>query len=240
MRIYEFHECKNVVVSGDIHGDFKGLVHRLCIRYGYRDTLLVVAGDCGFGARKQGYYETIYGQVISRLRKANNYVTFVRGNHDDPSYFSERKVAHERWLAVPDYSVLRAAGHDILCVGGAVSPNRIGEEILWWPDEAPVFDPKAISSIPEGVRVNTVITHTAPSFCELLTTAGVSSWMERDSKLEADMKAERETMDAIYWEVRKRHPLERWLYGHFHQSWNAFIDGVAFSMLDIGEIKEIR
>ena len=238
--IYEFNECKNVVVSGDIHGDFKGLVHRLCIRYGCRNTLLVVAGDCGFGAKGSGYYEMFYKQVANRLRKANNHVVFVRGNHDDPSYFSERKVDHKRWMAVPDYSVLRAAGHDILCVGGAVSPNRRDESVPWWPDEVPVFDPVALAAIPEDVCIDTVVTHTAPSFCELLTTGGVKAWIEEDPSLEADLVSERGVMDAIYREVRERHPLERWLYGHFHQSWNAFIDGVAFTMLDIGEFKEIR
>ena len=41
--------AKHIVVSGDIHGDFNTLVHKLCVQYKMQDTLLIVAGDCGFG-----------------------------------------------------------------------------------------------------------------------------------------------------------------------------------------------
>ena len=61
-RILEYKEAKQVVVSGDIHGDFKGIVYKLCIQYGLTDTLLIVAGDCGFGFEKQGYYK--YMRII--------------------------------------------------------------------------------------------------------------------------------------------------------------------------------
>lgn len=44
-----FPEAKTIIVSGDIHGDFNQLVFKLCIQYKLTDTLLIVAGDCGFG-----------------------------------------------------------------------------------------------------------------------------------------------------------------------------------------------
>ena len=44
-----FPEVKTIIVSGDIHGDFNQLVFKLCIQYQLTDTLLIVAGDCGFG-----------------------------------------------------------------------------------------------------------------------------------------------------------------------------------------------
>ena len=44
-----FPEARNVVVSGDIHGDFNLLVYKLCVQYQMKDTVLIVAGDCGFG-----------------------------------------------------------------------------------------------------------------------------------------------------------------------------------------------
>lgn len=51
--LYEFPECYSIVVSGDIHGDFNVLVNKMCVQYGMRDTLLIVAGDCGFGFQKR-------------------------------------------------------------------------------------------------------------------------------------------------------------------------------------------
>ena len=42
-----FPHAKSVLVSGDIHGEFSQLVHKLCVQHAMRDTLLIVAGDCG-------------------------------------------------------------------------------------------------------------------------------------------------------------------------------------------------
>ena len=59
MKLFDYPEAKQVIVSGDIHGDFRTLVCQLCIRYGCTDTLLIVAGDCGFGFDKPAYYEQV-------------------------------------------------------------------------------------------------------------------------------------------------------------------------------------
>ena len=56
------------------------------------DTVLVIAGDCGFGFEKLGYYENVFKRNSVRLSKANNWVVMLRGNHDDPSYFQEIKI----------------------------------------------------------------------------------------------------------------------------------------------------
>lgn len=48
-----YPEAKSILVSGDIHGDFNDLVLKLCIQFQMTDTLLVVAGDCGFGFEKR-------------------------------------------------------------------------------------------------------------------------------------------------------------------------------------------
>lgn len=46
---YTFPEAKNIIICGDIHGEFNSLIYKLCIQYQLTDTLLIVAGDCGFG-----------------------------------------------------------------------------------------------------------------------------------------------------------------------------------------------
>lgn len=253
-RFFEYPDAKQVLVSGDIHGDFKGVVYKLCIQYGCTDTVLIVAGDCGFGFEKPGYYETVYKQVAGRLRKANNWVVFIRGNHDDPSYFAEEKVSHERWRCVPDYSIIQACSHNILCVGGATSIDRYDRKkenanrrerghlqtAVWWADEAPVFSPESIEAIPESIRIDFVVTHTAPSFCELQGKHGLKSWAVMDPALIWDTDKERKTIDEIFNCLYDHgHPIERWYYGHFHQSWVGRREGVQFSMLDIEEFKVI-
>ena len=82
-----FPEAKTIIVSGDIHGDFNQLVFKLCIQYQLTDTLLIVAGDCGFGFEKREYYEQMVRRNVKRMNQANNWIVFVRGNHDNPAYF---------------------------------------------------------------------------------------------------------------------------------------------------------
>lgn len=253
-KVFKYPDAKQIIVSGDIHGDFKNIVYKLCIQYGCTDTLLIVAGDCGFGFEKPGYYETIYNQVAGRLRKANNWVLFIRGNHDDPSYFSEEKVAYKRWRCVPDYSIIQACGHNILCVGGATSIDRHmrkdenarrrgrghTETAVWWPNEAPVYDEDALVFIPMELPIDTVVSHTGPSFCELSSHRGLHSWAVLDPVLIDDVTRERDVLDKVFNTLKEHeHPLGRWFYGHFHQSWTGQRDGVLFSMLDIEEFKEI-
>ena len=70
--IYEYPEAKGIVVRGDIHGDFNLLVYKCCILYGLTNTLVIVAGDCGFGFEQQGFYENVYKHNlldIMELRK---------------------------------------------------------------------------------------------------------------------------------------------------------------------------
>ncbi len=55
------------------------------------------------------------------MNQDNNWIVFVRGNHDNPAYFDGAMLNFKRFVAVPDYSILQACNHTILCVGGAIS-----------------------------------------------------------------------------------------------------------------------
>ena len=77
-KIYEFPECESIVISGDIHGDFNLLVNKMCVQYSMENTLLIVAGDCGFGFENRGYYENIVKKNAKRMNNNNNWILFVR------------------------------------------------------------------------------------------------------------------------------------------------------------------
>ena len=47
-KLFEYPEAKSVVVCGDIHGDFHTLANKMYKQYQMTDTLLIVAGDCGY------------------------------------------------------------------------------------------------------------------------------------------------------------------------------------------------
>ena len=258
VQYFDFPDAKGIVICGDIHGEFNKLVHKCCIQYGITDSVIIVAGDCGFGFEQQGYYENVYNRNRDRLAKSNNWILFVRGNHDNPAYFNDCPIKHRRWMTVPDYSVVRACGHNVLCVGGAISVDRsyrISDSDyhlpkqedplarnIYWANEYPVFDIEKLDAISENFAIDTIITHTAPSFCELTSKGGFLAEMAvRDEDLTEQVNNERQVMDKILDYLKsRRHPLRHWFYGHFHQSWQAIDnEGVQYNMLDIMELKEL-
>lgn len=259
---YNFPKAKSIVVSGDIHGDFNLFVNKVCVQYQIRDALIIVAGDCGFGFENKGYYDNIVKRNAKRMEESNNWIVFVRGNHDNPAYFDGKAFVYERFMAVPDYSVLKACGHNILCVGGATSIDRSYRQESWepyvqrqrdrgedgpfakncyWRDEAPFFSQESLNRISESCAIDIVVSHTAPSFCEQQSKDGLCCYAYDDENLLDDVTKERTTMDKILGALKQqKHPLTHWCYGHFHQSWHSDIDGVLYKMLDIMELYEIR
>ncbi len=251
----EYPKAKKVVVSGDIHGDYKQLIHKCCVLYGMTDTLIIVAGDCGFGFERPGYYENIYKHCSKLLQKANNWVVFIRGNHDNPAYFEGKQVNYKRWKAVPDYTVIKACRHTILCVGGAISVDRMLRMCdncqiksddplspnIYWSNELPMYDKTKLDDINDKCAIDVVITHTSPSFCEKSSHQGLESWAAHDNTLLADVHKERETIDYILnYLVEHNHPITWWYYGHYHQSWHCEIEDIRYHMLDIMELSEIQ
>ena len=255
--IFEFPYAKNIVISGDIHGDFKQLVYKCCIQYDMTDTLICVAGDCGFGFERPGYYENLYTKCSKRLSKANNWLIFLRGNHDNPAYFNLQPIHHSRWMTIPDYSIIKACDHTILCVGGATSVDRslrlASKQYhqpnpkdplapnIYWMNESPFFDQGSLNAIDREHAIDTIITHTAPSFCERASHQGLYNWAMQDEDLLNDVKQERQVMNDLHAHLLAvGHPVRHWFYGHFHQSWNAKIDGIIYNMLDIMELRELQ
>lgn len=253
---FSFPKAKNIVVSGDIHGEFSTLVFKCCVQYAMTDTLIIVAGDCGFGFERLGYYDAQYKKCSSRLSKANNWVVFIRGNHDNPAYFNTHPIKYKRWMTIPDYSVIKACGHTILCVGGATSIDRMYRIMdkswhpietdeplapnVYWPNEQPVYDEEKLDAIDKAFAIDTVITHTSPSFCELSSHQGLYEWGIHDEDLIDDVKRERKVMDNLHaYLYAKNHPVRSWYYGHFHQSWHSEIEGIKYNMLDCMELREI-
>lgn len=255
-HIYEYTDAKGIAVIGDVHCHFEQLVYKCCLEYKLTDTLIIVAGDCGFGFFGTRYYVDIYKKLSKRLAECNNWVVFVRGNHDNPAYFDGQQVNYDRWRAMPDYSVLKACGRTILCVGGAISADRswrllknLGRTVIegedetflpdvYWPAERPVYDEAKLGAIDKQCTVDVVITHSAPSFCEKQSQGDIQNWLFKDKNLADDIKQEHMVMDDILgYLTAHSHPLQYWFYGHFHESWHGEIDGVQYNMLDVMEIR---
>lgn len=245
---------KSLCVCGDIHGEFRQLIFNIK-RLSITDALIVVAGDCGIGFEKPGYYDQLYNRISQTLKKRNVKLLLIRGNHDDPEYFDGNKINYPYMTALPDYSVIRFNGQSAMCVGGGISIDREARKMdMWlnkvkgkmccpsyWADEQVVFNEQLLGEIKsEEILINAVISHTAPSFCFPTTKEGVAGWLLKDSTLELDLDTERQTMDKLFgYLIRNNNPIADWYYSHFHASANEYIHSVRFSLLDIQEIKTL-
>jgi hypothetical protein len=76
--VVTYKDAKSLVICGDIHGEFVPLVYEMCVRYGMRDTLVIVAGDCGFGFEKPGAYDQVFRRIEKRLTQNNCWMAFLR------------------------------------------------------------------------------------------------------------------------------------------------------------------
>lgn len=220
---------KNVYVVGDCHGNFLLLKYKIK-ENNITDSAIIIAGDCGVGFEKLQHYHNIYNQIKSVLIEQNVLLLLVRGNHDDPEYFSEEKINHEYMKTIPDYSVLSFINHNVLCVGGGISIDRLGRKyedsidrkhrVSYWYNEAPVFCPDILDEIKnDGINITTVITHSSPSFAPKTDKGNIQSFIESDKGLIEDIANERLVLTKLYDHLLKenKHEIKLWVYGHFHQ-----------------------
>lgn len=240
----------NLIICGDIHGEFKTLVYNIEQKQ-ISDATVIVAGDCGFGFEKDAYYECLYNHLHPKLERLNVLLLMVRGNHDDPRYFSEEMIDFPFMKTLPDYTVVHTMSYNVLCIGGAVSVDRhlrlsqmdddrnLGKNPnpLYWPGEPVVYDEAQLNLLEqEQVWIDRVVTHTAPAFCPPQGKESIERWCAADENLADDISRERKAMTRIYdYLINHKHPLHTWYYGHFHDSASHLQDGVLFRLLDVME-----
>ena len=259
-------DVNNVYCVGDLHGNFNainGLIKGALNMPQLTDCAIVFCGDIGFGFEKENYYQQILPKLEKLCKKNNVYCIFIRGNHDDPSYFDGKRINYTHIKAVQDYTVLSISNFDkdnILCVGGAISIDRryrlkIAQENVdaykvyhhdelspevekylrrgYWIDEPPVFDLEKISEL-KDMNITYVCTHTCPSFCYPFTKEGISYWINSDPELKGDIDNERQVMTNIKEAlINDGHKLKKWVYGHYHRHYEDNIDGISYILLNM-------
>ena len=177
---------------------------------------------------------------------------------EDPEKIQDFWYPHLK--LVPDYTVLSINGKNILMIGGAISIDRekrkheykirlegfmnaypvLTEEdakdiILpsYWEQEVPYLNKDIIAKIKDdGILITHLLTHTCPSFCYPKDKKGIETWLKEDPFLENDVNYERSVMDNLYDTMMEyAHPLEEWVYGHYHKHYQEDYNGIRFTTL---------
>jgi len=227
-----------IAFIGDIH-DWWVEAFRSLKTKGLSDCAVFHAGDMGAGFERPQ-------KEMRRLQNLNNLLKGIgltmycaRGNHDDPDWYDGR-IDMSNLKLLPDYSVVELGLRKVMVVGGAVSVDRMKrnaylkrndshKHVGWWPGEWPVYDEAKIDA---AGKVDVVVSHTAPDFCEPLKKDGLYQFLEHDRGLWDDTRLERNIMSKIYDRIRSHGTPDLWAYGHFHMNHTSYFEGTKFVALD--------
>jgi UDP-2,3-diacylglucosamine pyrophosphatase LpxH len=222
---------------GDLHGEYINLLYKIT-KLEITDTTFIQAGDFGLGFHDLNYdIQTLTG-LNKFLIKSNNTLYIVRGNHDNPFFWKHcQELRFTNIFFAQDYDVLTIEDQRILCIGGAISIDRInrvaGED--YWEDEEFVLDEASLNKAC-ATEIDIVVTHIAPDNVWPYTfTPVVNHYISREPRLAAALNLERRNMRIVYEKVLQA-GCKQWYYGHYHQSMVEEKEGVLFRCLDIGEM----
>lgn len=87
-----------------------------------------------------------------------------------------------------------------------------------------------------------MITHSAPAFCHPVGwNPIVYDFADEDPGLHKDLQTERNLLNKKMFEIiTEKNVIQKWYYGHFHQSHKTKHLGTEFILLGINEFQEIR
>ena len=95
---------RGLVLVGDIHGEYRTLIWNITNRYKITNSDIVILGDFGVGFDKS--LDGDYKRSEKKLIESDLMIYALRGNHDDPLYFTdEEKYSYPRLRFMEDYKV---------------------------------------------------------------------------------------------------------------------------------------
>lgn len=199
----------------------------------FDNSLIFVCGDSELDFYDGTRREELFNMFNEMLAQNNTTILFIRGNKDNPLVFSEQYINLSNIKTIPDYSVVLTREHNILCVGGGISLDRLWAQeqekhlkqfgtttkTMYWKDEAPIWDAEKLQEIIDSnIEIHGVCSHVAPLCVNCENDKDVKHWIETDPTLEGDINKERQSMQDIYeFLTRNKQPLIWWVFGHYHK-----------------------
>lgn len=232
---------KKVYFLGDIHGNFSFLTSHLK-KGQFNDAHIIQVGDFGVGFNRGE--ESRQLTILNEVCEAGNIKLYViRGNHDDPSYFTGLFTQYNNILFIKDNTFLQLNGLTYFFSGGAISIDRCIRKvgINYWANEGVDINFNSLESdLLKYPKIDIVVTHSSPSFAfPTQYDQIVHTYMRRDSSLDKELRAERALITKLYDLLLSRN-IHHWIYGHFHARHEETTHtGVHFVALNINEFYDI-
>lgn len=220
----------SVIIAGDIHGEI-GILNTLINKK--RPTELIACGDFGIWEckhfmkfRKKGITS---GYLHEHIKTNGTKIYFCDGNHEDHNFLDSLRMKNddrrepieitENIFYCPRGSTVELSdGTKTLFMGGAESIDKAvrtaGHD--WFPQE--VITDTDMKKLPVGEKIDMVISHTCPSFCQR---------MLKLPKLEATWLNNKyfDPSCVHLTEVYNIFKPKQWYFGHFHVEDNFYIYG---------------
>lgn len=221
----------------------------------------IQVGDFGIGLKSKEREKMDLTDLNQYLIEFTSHLYVIRGNHDDPNYFNgyyKNLLNLSNIHIISDYSVLSNDKHNILCVGGAISIDRmkrkkynselsmIGSDfLLWYKDEKFKLDLAKIENICQTYdKIDIVVTHSAPYlFPPTIKGTIVDTFAKNDTILIKELDEERHDINELFKNIISKE-VEHWFYGHFHRSQHFELSSdngqnINGHLLDIDEFYEL-
>ena len=214
----------NYFVVGDIHGEFKSLFF---YAKQHPNSKIFVAGDCGIGFEKIGFFKNLFSKFNQNLQKINTHIYMIRGNHDDPKYFyDEEKLNYSNIHLLKDYSII---DDKILVIGGAISKDRDSrkEGIDYWKDEDIIK--LTNEELQQFIGIKIIISHECPDVVNIEGPPKQYNLNDEEyEQLLNDINSDRQYLTEVYNILKPN----SWYFGHYHRNYEENICGTQFVGLD--------
>ena len=218
-----------LIALGDTHGKW-GITLDSIEKANIRDAIILHVGDVGIGFINAEDQDELLHYVNRELAQRNIQMFCIRGNHDDPRYFSG-EYQYPNLTLLADYSTLIINHKKFLFVGGATSIDRVlrTPNKSWWPDEVFVLDES------RAEKCDVLITHTAPNWIGPNDKNGLELYIQKDPTLWDECLRERIDMNQL---IKLTQP-QKHFCGHFHISQLAENDSCRSRIMNEHELCEI-
>ncbi len=223
----------NLYLMGDYHQGFIELIYNLEAMP--PNTSLIILGD-------YDAYEAKDLVDLATIAEKHQVVMYLmRGNHDNPKYWQDRKFSEQlknAWFnLLEDIDLIVYRDLKLIAVSGAVSVDRTClrfDNGHCWPKEEGI--PKdSVQQIKKLGKCDILLTHTGIIDGITVKNHFIDTYASTDENLINDIQEERRVIEKL----QITSGCTKHYFGHFHQSWSADKFGVKYKCLGTCEIQKV-